>query len=160
MIPVFAGKYKSGLLKLNDSTGEVLTVLCDERFSGFLKGLDGKDVEVTIQPRTKIRSDSQHGLHRIWCRIIADYTGHSADRIHRLAKKKAGFVEIIRFGDEVYEDVKSQKVMTTVEMAAVMMELERMAGFLGLQLPRPEDLAELREKKQRKIRKQEEHPIA
>ena len=45
MIPVFAGKYKSGLLKLNDSTGEVLTVLCDERFSGFLKGLDGKDVE-------------------------------------------------------------------------------------------------------------------
>lgn len=147
MTPIFTGQYKSGIIDLDHSTGEVLTVVCSERFTGYLRGLEGKDVELTIQRLRKIRSDNQHGLHRIWCRVIADEMQESPEEIHRLAKKRAGFVTCKQIGDKKEEFIKSQKDMTTIEMMAVMRELEWIAQFLGIRLPQPEELAEMRGKK-------------
>jgi len=147
MTPVFTGRMKNGVLNLDESTGEAFTVIGSDRFINYLRSLEEKDCQIVVERERMIRSENQHGLHRVWCRIIGNHVGVSPEEIHREAKRRAGMVESIDLGKGIQEVVRTQKEFSPVEMSATIKELEFMAEFLGIRLPTVEELAELRAKK-------------
>lgn len=75
--PVFRGKVNGGALQV------------DERFFDYLKGLEGKDVEVVVRKKRSVRSVQQNRYYfGVVVQTLADHCGYTPEEMHEALKEK------------------------------------------------------------------------
>lgn len=127
---LFFAKSTDGRLRFDDPEER-------EKFLRRLLFLDGKDIQISLQPKKKKRSLKQLGY--LWGAVyptIADHTGHNPEELHEIFKamfcKK---VEVFN-GKEVIV-TGSTKPMSTGDMVEFMMNIQAEAASMGITLPDP-----------------------
>ena len=127
----------------------------------------GEGHEVSIKPITRRRSVNQHSLYWKYCTVIGNELGETSDEVHRRNKERhllpilirenlQGVVETLDAINTVIEGGLAPQAgtlhgllvrhittttLSTKLMAEYMEQVEREAVSLGINLPRPEDLA-------------------
>ena len=123
--PIWLGRTEKGRLILDQR----------EQFLDYLRGLDGKEIEVCVRRRRHARSLSQNAwYHACIVKLISDYTGHSPEEVHQ--SLKAQFL-IDRSGLE--PRVRSTTELSSTEFVEFCERCCHLAGEMGLSIPSPGD---------------------
>ena len=103
MKTLFYGIVKGGKLKFNDPA----------KLSLRLAGLEGKDVQVTVEQKRKQRSLEQNAYYfGVVVKILSEYTGYSKEETHDALRIK--FLRI--GGSDDLPTIKSTTKLSTKEM--------------------------------------------
>ena len=108
-----------------------------EMYHAHLKALEGKEVELTISKRKKIRSNQQN---RAWwgipVKIISDYTGHSPEDIHYFLRQK-----FLSNPEDELKIPRSTTSLSTIEFNELIENVQMWASSeLGLIIPDPNQI--------------------
>jgi len=114
-----------------------------QRRSSAVQHIMGLDLtqlyEVIVQPFKDNRSKAQNRLYWKWVPYIADYSGETNNRMHKILKAMfLGFDEDVVAGVKIKE-VRSSKKLKVKEFTNYLREIEGLASEYGVSLPHPED---------------------
>ena len=107
-----------------------------------IKALDlSKEMVFTLAPYKAKRSLSQNSLYWMWVGIMAKDIGESSNDFHALMAHKFLAPEVKEVMGERVEIVKSTTKLNVHEFTEYLNQIEMFSsGFLGIVLPRPEDM--------------------
>ncbi len=94
MIPVFHGRIENAKLRVYQKP----------LFADYLKTLEDREIEITVQKRRDQRTINQNRfLWGVVYKLISEHTGHTPEKIHDFCKDKFLDTKIIKVGDEERE---------------------------------------------------------
>lgn len=114
MTPIFHGKIE-GLLLVWDNP---------EKVRGYLKGLEGKRIDVTIRKERSQRSTNQNNYYfGVVCKVLGDYFGYEVDDMHEALKLK-----FLQVGPCDVPTIKSTTKLNTSEFEDYLERIRRWAA--------------------------------
>jgi len=136
MIPKFLAKIKDNKVKME----EPFKARCWE----YLRGLEGKEVEVTIKLPQDYpqRSNQQNKYYRgVIVELISDHLGYEPEEVHEILKQKF-LGEVLSVGGQEFSVGKSTTELDTVQMENFMERVRTWASIeFSLVLPEPHEVA-------------------
>lgn len=126
----FPGEVKQGNLVLDNRS----------RFQNFVKGFEGKKVEIILRKRKKQRSDQQNRYYFGVCvKILADHFGYTVEEMHEALKWK--FLKVQSDPDHPIETVKSTASLSTVEFMELIAQIQIWAATeFSIVIPDPREI--------------------
>ena len=111
MKPIFCGIIKHGKIIFDNP----------DQVSGHLRGLECKNVVVTIARRYKNRSIPQNKYYwKVIVPLVSEYTGYTKDETHESLK-----AEFLKEPGEVIPKVLSTTILTTVQFQEYNKKIQR-----------------------------------
>lgn len=90
---------------------------------------------------SKLRSSSENRyFHGVVLPILEDYTGHTADQLKVILKKKFGWMTNTFFEDQVYEVPMSSADMSTADFEKFMSQIRMWGDTIGVFIPEPNSI--------------------
>lgn len=105
-----------------------------------LSKYEGKQVQMALIPKKRVRSDRQHRTYWWWLDILSEHTGHTTDELHRLFKGLYLPKKFITYRGKEFHMSSSTTELTTSEFMEYMEHIAREAAELGCVLPEPNEL--------------------
>lgn len=112
------------------------------RYLENLKGLEGKEIELTIKEYKKDRSIFQNRYYwSVVLKILADYSGNTGEEMHEVMKQKFLGQKGIKFESEVYFASLTTTTLNTKEFEEYLEKIRRWAlEELGVMIPLPNEV--------------------
>lgn len=104
-----------------------------------LSKLEGQKVLVTVEKMHNKRSLNQNAYYWVCIQVIADFTGHSPDEMHRLFKGLFLPRKEIELNGKKHLLAGSTTELTKGQFAEYMLRINAEASQMGLVLPSPEE---------------------
>lgn len=120
--PVFVGKVLGGSLKISNMT----------MWRGLLAELEGKEVEVILKERERIRTVAQNNLYQHYIKVISADTGHSEEYLKGIFTK-----EFLSEGEGTATVVKSTASLTISEFQDYLEKIKQKMASVGIVLEDP-----------------------
>lgn len=114
----------------------------ESRYSENLKGLEGKEIELTIKEYKKERSRFQNRYYfGVVLKIIADYTGHDVEELHEVLKVMFLSTKDVEMSGDIYSIPQSTTKLNTKEFEEYLERIRRWALMdLEVQIPLPNEV--------------------
>ncbi len=114
MIPVFHGKIE----------GSIVIWDTPEKVREYLKGLEGKRIDVTVKRERSQRSINQNNYYfGVVCKVLGDYFGYEVDEMHEALKLK-----FLQVGPCDVPTIKSTTKLNTTEFEDYLERIRRWAA--------------------------------
>lgn len=126
MTPKFFGKIEQGQLKISNPT----------RFRQYLNKFEGKEIELIVDRKKKIRSLKSNNLYWAYLNIIEEETGEEANNLHEYFKRI--FLQpqiIVVLGKEIKIPASTTK-LTPYEFTTY---FDKISALTGVPVPNPDD---------------------
>jgi len=107
-------------------------------YAKFLHTLEGKDIDLTIEPHKKKRSNAQNAyFHAVIVKEISDYTGYETEEVKEMLKIMF-LPHDVKMGDKIIRVGRSTAALTTSEFEELNSQCRRWASMtLDLYLVEP-----------------------
>ena len=123
-VQTFRGKVRDGQVRFNDRRS----------FDGFVRGLDGQEIEIRVCRLRTQRTLSQNAwYHGCIVPMLAEYCGYERDEMHEALKHK--FLKQV--DEHGFETTRSTRDLTTAEFTEYAEQCRRLAAQLGVVIPDP-----------------------
>ncbi|MEN6623987.1 MAG: hypothetical protein ABFD50_20880 [Smithella sp.] len=124
MIPVFHGKIE----------GSIVIWDTPEKVREYLKGLEGKRIDITVKRERSQRSINQNNYYfGVVCKVLGDYFGYEVDDMHEALKLK-----FLQVGPCDVPTIKSTTKLNTSEFEDYLERIRRWAATeYSVQIPLP-----------------------
>jgi hypothetical protein len=114
MIPVFHGKIEGSLIVWDTP----------EKVREYLKGLEGKRIDITVKRERSQRSINQNNYYfGVVCKVLGDYFGYEVDDMHEALKLK-----FLQVGPCDVPTIKSTTKLNTSEFEDYLERIRRWAA--------------------------------
>lgn len=114
MIPVFHGKIE----------GSIVIWDTPEKVREYLKGLEGKRIDITVKRERSQRSINQNNYYfGVVCKVLGDYFGYEVDDMHEALKLK-----FLQVGPCDVPTIKSTTKLNTSEFEDYLERIRRWAA--------------------------------
>lgn len=114
MIPVFHGKIE----------GSIVIWDTPEKVREYIKGLEGKRIDVTMKRERSQRSINQNNYYfGVVCKVLGDYFGYEVDEMHEALKLK-----FLQIGACDVPTIKSTTKLNTTEFEDYLERIRRWAA--------------------------------
>lgn len=128
-------------------------------------GLKDGPVSISVEPKQETRSEQQHRLYRVWCRVLSEKTGKYMDvwddELGVNAKQRMdedAWHDMLRYAylpsrvaelqGNLITILTSTRRLTVQQMNEYMHKVDALAARMGIQLPVPSDCEAYREYKE------------
>jgi len=136
MIPKFLAKIKDNKVKME----EPFKARCWE----YLRGLEGKEVEVTITlPKDYPQRSGQQNryYHGVVLELLSEHLGYTPEEVHEILKQKF-LGEVLSAGGQEFSVGKSTTELDTVQMENFMDRVRIWASIeFSVVIPEPNEVA-------------------
>jgi len=128
-------------------TNGKLNLESPDSFKNAIKGLEGKQIKITISLNRQIRSTNANSLYWKWMTILGDFMGYSKEEVHFLFKKLFLADRMPVLSRDVFmaylqaqEGILSTTKLNSKEMSVYMEKIREQAKELDCRLPLPDDV--------------------
>lgn len=127
MKPIFLGKIISGNLILDNN----------DKFRNYLSGLEGKEIELTVEPIRKHRSNNQNAYYwGVVIELLCGHTGYTSNEMHDALRML--FLMDRRINPP---RIKSTTSLDTKEFEEYLTNIRQWASLdLGVYIPDPNEI--------------------
>jgi len=106
-----------------------------EKFNGYIKALEGKQIEVIVQKKSSARSIAQNAyFHAVTCKYWGEYAGQDISTMKEILKGHFLKVTVNIKGKDV-EYVRATSSLTVKEMKFFIDQCEQLGIEHGLLMP-------------------------
>lgn len=108
-----------------------------ELFDTYLRSLEGKDVNISIKPKTKIRSNPQNNyLWGVCYTLISEHTGYTPEEVHDAMR-----MMFLLDRSRTVPTLRSTTTLTTVQMEEYLENIRQWAAKeLSCSIPVPNEV--------------------